>query len=82
MPNKCYMRKAEEETGDHILLHYPKSRMLWQQVFSVFNVQWMMHSSVRGVLLSWSGSLVRKKKDKGLESCSCMPFLVHLEGEE
>ena len=83
MPNRCYMCEVEEETSDHIVLHCPKARMLWQLVFYFFNVQWVMHSLVRGVLLSWGDSLVGKKiKEKGLESCSFMPFLFHSEGKE
>ena len=38
MPNRCYMCKAEEETGDNILLHCPKSSILWQLVFALFHV--------------------------------------------
>ena len=34
--------------------------------FSLFGVQWVMHSSVRGYLLSWGGSSVRKKKRLGM----------------
>ena len=64
MPNRCYMCKIEEETGDYILLHCPKARMLWQLIFSLFDVQWVIHSSVRGVFLSWGGSLVRKERKK------------------
>ena len=52
MPNKCYMYKVEEETGGHILLHCPKTHILLQLIFSLFDVQWMMHSSVREMLLS------------------------------
>ena len=48
--------------------------------FSLFGVQWVMHSSVRGYLLSWGGSSVRKKK--GLECCSIMCVLDHMEGEK
>ena len=64
MPNIYYLCQVEEETGDHILLHYPKTRMLWQLIFALFDVQWVMHSSVRGVLLSWGGSLVGRKRKK------------------
>ena len=52
MPNRYYMCKEEEETSDHILLHCPKACILWQLIFALFGVQWVMHSSVRGLLLS------------------------------
>ena len=42
----------------------------------------MMHSSVRGFLLSWCGSPVGKKKKKGLEGCSTMRVLDLMEGKK
>lgn len=64
VPNRCYMCKKDEETSDHILLHYTKACNLWQLVFALFGVQWVMHSLVRGFLLSSSGSFVGKKGKK------------------
>ena len=64
MPNRCYMCKEEEETSVHILLHCPKARILWQLIFALFGVQWVMHPSVRGFLLSWGGFPVGRKRKK------------------
>ena len=64
IPNKCYMCKEDEETSDYILLHCIKARNLWQLVFALFGVQWVMHSSIRGFFLGWSGSFVGKKGKK------------------
>ena len=64
MSNRCYMCKAREEAEDHILLHCPKASILWQLVFALFHVQWVMHSFVRGVLLSWNSFSVGKKRKK------------------
>ena len=44
-------------------------------VFALFDMQWVIHSFVRGA--HW-----QKMEKKCLESCSFMPFLVHLEGEK
>ena len=63
MSNRCYMCK-KEETSDHILLHCPKARILWQLSFALFSVQWVMHTSVRGLLLGWGGFFVGRKKKK------------------
>ena len=41
--------------------------------FALFDMQWVIHSFVRGA--HW-----QKMEKKCLESCSFMPFLVHLEG--
>ena len=38
--------------------------MLWLMIFSLFGVQWVMHSSVKRNLLGWHGSFVGKKKEK------------------
>ena len=67
MSNRCYMCKAIEEIRYHILLHCLKASLLWQLVFALFHVQWLMHSSVRGVLLSWNSCSVGKKRKKAWE---------------
>ena len=69
IPNKCYMCK-EEETNDHILLHCTKPHNLWQLVFTLFSVQRVMHSSVKGFLLSGGGSFVGKKRKKAWKVAS------------
>ena len=51
IPNRCYVCKEDEEMGDRLLLHYKKACNLWQLVFDLFYVQWVMHSSIRGFLL-------------------------------
>ena len=74
LPNRCYMCKVVEETGYHILLHCPKASLLWQLVFALFQVQWVMHSSVRGVLLSWNSCSVDKKRKKAWKVASLCIF--------
>ena len=64
MLNRCYTCKAAKEMRDHIMLHCPKASLLWQLVFALFHVQWVMHSSVRGVLLSWNSCSICKKRKK------------------
>ena len=81
MPSRCYLCKAEEEMGDHVL-HCPKVHILWQLIFALFDVQWVMHFSVREMLLIWGDSFIGQKRKKGLKRGSFMPFLVHLEGEK
>ena len=64
IPNRCYLCKNEEETTNHLLLFCEKARMLWLLIFSLFGVQWVMHSSVERNLLGWHGSFVGKKREK------------------
>ena len=80
------MCKAEKETGDHVLLHCMEAHILWQLIFALFDEQWVMHTKVRRMLLSWGGCFVgKKKKEKGLEDCSFIlffgPFGVREIGE-
>lgn len=55
MLNRCYMCKMNEETTNHLLLHCPITGVLWQLIFSLFGVVWVMHSTVRGtsIKLTW-----------------------------
>ncbi|RVW48467.1 hypothetical protein CK203_088310 [Vitis vinifera] len=64
IPNRCFLCKYEEETTDHLLLFCEKARMLWLLIFSLFGVQWVMHSSVKRNLLGWHGSFMGKKREK------------------
>ena len=50
MPNRCFLCK-EEETNDHIFLFCNKASMLWNLIFSLFGVHWVLHSTMRGNLL-------------------------------
>ena len=76
------MCKEEEEMVNHILLYCLKADYLWQLIYALFGVQWVMHSSVRGALLSWHRSFVGQKRKKGLEDCSIVFVLNNLMGEE
>ena len=69
MPNRCFLCKEEEETNDHIFLFCNKASMLWNLIFSLFDVQWVLHSTVRGNLLGWNGASRGKKKVEGVEGC-------------
>ena len=64
IPNRCFLCKYKEETTDHLLLFCEKARMLWLLIFSLFGVQWVMHSSVKKHLLGWHGSFVGKTMKK------------------
>ncbi|RVW43414.1 putative ribonuclease H protein [Vitis vinifera] len=64
LANRCYMCMEKEETIDHLLLHCSKTRVLWELLFSLFGVSWVMPCSVREILLSWQTSSVGKKHRK------------------
>ena len=64
MPNRCFLCKEEEETNDRLFLFCNKASMLWNLIFSLFDVQWVLHSTVRGNLLGWNGAFVGKRRAK------------------
>ena len=52
MANKCYLCGEEEESCDHIPLHCTKTREVWNLVFTLFGVAWVLPSTLKEVMLS------------------------------
>ena len=76
------MRLENEDTIDHLLLHCSKARVLWELLFTLFGVSWVLPSSVRETLLSWAWFFYGQKTQEGVESCSSLHILDGLEGEK
>ena len=55
---------VEEETINHILVHCSKVKILWDLVFSLFGVNWVLPFTMRDTLLSWYVSFKDKKHRK------------------
>jgi mannosylglycoprotein endo-beta-mannosidase len=53
----CYLCRDNGESVDHVLLHCPFSRGIWNHVLGITNFQWVMPEKVSGVLWSWSRRL-------------------------
>ena len=68
MLNRCYLCKVEEETNDHLILFCKKATMLWSLLFSLFDMQWVLHSSIKRNLIGWHGAFVNKRKEKALRT--------------
>ena len=62
--NRCFLCHVEEESIDHLLVHYVKIRVLWELFFALFRVSWVLPSLVKETLLGWHGSFVDKKHRK------------------
>uniref|UniRef100_A0A2N9EFL4 Reverse transcriptase domain-containing protein n=1 Tax=Fagus sylvatica TaxID=28930 RepID=A0A2N9EFL4_FAGSY len=55
----CCMCKADGETVDHLLLHCSYAKELWDMVFGLFGIQWVMPKRVIELLYCWIGSVGR-----------------------
>ena len=64
LPIRCYLCGAAEETVDHLLIHCTKARVLWELLFNLFGVMWVLPSSGKEILLGWYGAFVGKKRVK------------------
>ena len=79
LANRCFLYYAHEESIDHILLHCEKARLLWELLFSLFRVCWVIHASIRETLLRWHGSFIGRKRMKLWRAA---PLLDNVEGEK
>ena len=70
----------EEESIDHILIQCSKARVLWELLFTLFGVSWVLPYSVRDTLSGWSGFNMGKKRIKVWKAApSCIFWAVWKE---
>ena len=55
----CCMCKADGESMDHLLLHCPYAKELWDMIFVLFGIHWVMPKQVIEVFCCWQGSMGR-----------------------
>ncbi|RVW33330.1 hypothetical protein CK203_085354 [Vitis vinifera] len=77
LANGCALCKVELETIDHIFLHCDKARLLWQLVFSIFGVWWVIFETIgERCIKAWTAAptcvfwTLWKERNKS--------FLIHL----
>ena len=58
----CCLCKEDGETIDHLFLHCKVARELWNSVFNLFGVAWVMPRKVVELLWCWQGSLGRHRE--------------------
>jgi hypothetical protein len=49
----CYMYKKSGESIDHLILHCKIARELWNSLFHLFGVNWVMPRRMREFVMSW-----------------------------
>jgi hypothetical protein len=50
------MCKKSEESVDHLLLHCEVASALWNYIFTLFGIEWVMPRRILDLLKSWGGS--------------------------
>ena len=55
------MCKCNSESVDHLFLHCPVASELWDMVFGLFGVSWVMPLSVIGLFACWQGRFGRHR---------------------
>jgi hypothetical protein len=58
----CCMCKADGESVDHLLLHCVYAKELWDVVFAMFGVFWVMPGRVRELFACWQGKMGKHPK--------------------
>ena len=80
LANRCFLCYKEEESIDHILIQCSKARVLWELLFALFGVSWVLPYSVRDTLSGWSGFNMGKKRRKVWKAApSCIFWAVWKE---
>ena len=64
----------------HFLLHCSVVSSLWEIIFSLIGVYWVLPKTIKEALLNWTGSFVAKKREN-LEVYPFVQFLDSLEGK-
>ena len=52
LANGCYIRQMDKESIDLILIHNVRTKVLWELLFTLFGVSWVLPLSVRETLPS------------------------------
>ena len=60
----CCMCKADGEPVNHLLLHCPVARELWNMIFSLFGISWVMPRGVVDLISCWNGCKGRQEAGK------------------
>ncbi|RVW53935.1 hypothetical protein CK203_073000 [Vitis vinifera] len=80
LANRCFLCCEEEESIDHILIHCSRARALWEFLFALFGVFWVLPSSVKDTLIEWRGFMLGKKHRKVWKAAPlCLFWAVWME---
>ena len=77
--NWCFICHHNEETMDHLLLHYPVAHSLWVYMFQIFGIQRVMPGSVERLVYCWSYWLGKFNLDIWNMIPNCLMWIVWME---
>ena len=64
LANRCFLCEEEEETIDHLLIHCPRAKMLWELFLAIVGSSWVFLCTVRQTLLAWQSVNVGRKRKR------------------
>ena len=73
MVSWCCLCKINGETADHMLLHCPYAKEVWDMVFGMFGVHWVMPRKTINLLAFWQGNFGRHQH---FEIWKCIPHCL------
>ena len=69
--------------SDLLILFCKKAAILWSLIFSLFGVQWVLHSSIKRNLFGWHGAFVGKRREKAWRATPlCLMWTLWKERNE
>ena len=81
LANMCFLCEEKEETTDHLLLHYIRTRILWE-LFFLLSAYVGCHPIQFGRLFLLGKESVWVKSEKGMNGSSPVSFLDHMACKE
>ena len=75
--NRCFLCEEEEETIDHLLIHFLRAKMLWNLFLAIMDYNWVFPLTVCQSLLAWqSASVGKKRKRVWLTASLCLFWML------
>lgn len=74
----CYICKKSEKSVGHLLLHREIDSALWNIIFSIFELDWVMSRRVVNLFACWRGHF-GSSHCAGVKDSSVLVNVVYLE---
>lgn len=58
------MGQKEEETLRHVFSHFGKAQILWNLLFDLFRLSWVMEETVSKMMEAWSSAIRKRGKEE------------------